>query len=171
MILIVGGSGFIGYYLHRELIKSDNNVISTYSTNKIEEEKFIQLDVTNKNEIAKLIEKIKPNTIIYATGLTDVDICENNHKLAKSINYNGILHLASDMSISKYDFIKITLDHFNLKNPLIKASIDKQNLVAKRPKNTSLNNHKSKNLFKIEIPNYIDWLNENKILINRYLNN
>jgi len=43
MILIVGGSGFIGYYLHHELIKSDNNVISTYSTNKIEEDKIEEL--------------------------------------------------------------------------------------------------------------------------------
>ena len=108
MILIVGGSGFIGYYLHHELIKSDNNVISTYSTNKIEEEKFIQLDVTNKNEIAKLIEKIKPNTIIYATGLTDVDTCENNHKLAKSINYNGIKNIIASTKKFKSKIIYIS---------------------------------------------------------------
>ena len=93
MILIIGGSGFIGYYLHHELIKSKKKVISTYNTNKIEEEKFIQLDITNKKEIAKLIEKIKPNTIIYAAGLTDVDLCEKNHKLATSINCNGIKNI------------------------------------------------------------------------------
>ena len=108
MILIVGGSGFIGYYLHRELIKSKKKVISTYNINKIEEEKFIQLDITNKNEITKIIEKIKPNTIIYAAGLTDVDLCENNHKLAKSINCNGIKNIIESTKKFKSKIIYIS---------------------------------------------------------------
>lgn len=93
MILIIGGSGFIGYYLHHSFLSSKQEVISTYNTKKIEEEKFIQLDITNKSEITKTIKKIKPNTIIYAAGLTDVDLCENNHELAKSINCNGIKNI------------------------------------------------------------------------------
>ena len=87
------------------------------------------------------------------------------------INYNGILHLASDCSISKYDFIKNILDYFDLKNPLSKGSIDDQKLIARRPKNTSLNNLKSKDLLTIEIPSFLDWIKENNMMINRYLNN
>lgn len=111
-------------------------------------------------------------------GFTDIffsplDVSTVSKMITESleINYNGILHLASDCSISKYDFIKNILDYFNLKNPLSKGSIDDQKLIACRPKNTSLNNLKSKDLLTIEIPSFLDWIKENEMMINRYLNN
>mgnify|MGYP001163690640 CR=1 FL=1 len=93
MILIIGGSGFIGYYLHQGFVKSKKRVISTYNTNKIEEENFIRLDVNNKKNLGKLINELKPSIIIYAVGITDVDLCEKNKKLAKEINCDGIKNI------------------------------------------------------------------------------
>ena len=70
MILIIGGSGFIGYHLHQSLIKSEQKVISTYNTNKIEEKNFVHLDVNNKNSLRRIIKKLKlmwcPNHYHYA---------------------------------------------------------------------------------------------------------
>ena len=130
MILIIGGSGFIGYYLHHELIKSKKKVISTYNTNKIEEEKFIQLDITNKKEIAKLIEKIKPNTIIYAAGLTDVDLCEKNHKLATSINCNGIKNIIESTKKIKSKIVYISTSAVFDGTKKVFLEIDKTNPIS-----------------------------------------
>ena len=93
MILIIGGSGFVGYYLHQSLIKSEQKVISTYNTNKIEEKNFVHLDVNNKNSLRRIIKKLKPDTVIYAAGITDVDLCERNKELAKKINCDGIKNI------------------------------------------------------------------------------
>jgi dTDP-4-dehydrorhamnose reductase len=91
--------------------------------------------------------------------------------LSLNINFNGILHFSSDTPISKYNFIKNTLNFFELKNSLKKGSIESAQSLALRPKNTSLNNEKSKEFIKIQIPSYNDWFKQNKDLINRYLNN
>ena len=90
MILIIGGSGFLGYYLHHGLIVSKEKIISTYNKNRIKEENFCYLNITNKKNTIKLIHKLRPDTIVYAAGITDVDLCEKNKKLAKAINIDGI---------------------------------------------------------------------------------
>ena len=90
MILIIGGSGFLGYYLHHGLIASGEKIISTYYKNRIEEENFCYLNITNTKSTIKLIQKIQPDIIIYASGITDVDLCEKNKKLARAINVDGI---------------------------------------------------------------------------------
>lgn len=78
-------------------------------------------------------------------------------------NYVGTLHLASDEMISKYDFAKKIARTFSLDENLIKnGSIDSMNFTAKRPKNTSLKNDKSKKLLKTPIISLDEWLNEIK---------
>lgn len=90
MILIIGGSGFLGYYLHHGFIKNGQKTNSTYFKHKIKEEHFHHLDVTNKKSIFKLIQEIKPDVIIYASAITGVDLCETNKDLAKAINVEGL---------------------------------------------------------------------------------
>lgn len=69
------------------------------------------------------------------------------------IDYNGILHLASDEPLSKYDFIIKVSKIFGFNEKLIiKDSIDSSyNLIAKRPKNTTLDNIIAKNLLHTKI--------------------
>jgi len=108
MILIIGGSGFIGYNLHHSFLRSKQEVISTYNTKKIEEKNFIHLDINNKNNIKKLIRKLKPKTIIYAAGITDVDLCEKNKKLADKINHIGIKNIVEITKKSKTKIVYIS---------------------------------------------------------------
>ena len=74
--------------------------------------------------------------------------------------YNGIIHLASDRSISKYEFALRIATIFGLDCELIKkGSIeDMDELLVKRPKNTSLSNKRAKQLLDIKIVSLDEWL-------------
>ena len=93
MILIIGGSGFLGYYLHQSLSKLEEKVISTYNKTMIDEENFYELDVRKVDDVSKFLIKYKPRILIYTVGITDVDLCERDKKLAKAINVEGIKNI------------------------------------------------------------------------------
>jgi dTDP-4-dehydrorhamnose reductase len=70
-----------------------------------------------------------------------------------NIEYSGIIHLGSDENITKYDFGCEVADILGFDKRLIKkGSIEHSNLIAKRPKNTSLSNLKAKKILKINFP-------------------
>lgn len=74
--------------------------------------------------------------------------------------YNGIIHLASNEVLSKYDFAQKIAEAFSLNSNLIKrGTIEDMSFIAKRPKNTSLNNKKARQLLKTPIIPLTDWLN------------
>jgi len=67
--------------------------------------------------------------------------------------YSGIIHLASDEVISKYNFSYEISNIFGLDSNLIKkGKIEDTQFVAKRPKNTSLSNLKAKKILRINFP-------------------
>ena len=66
-----------------------------------------------------------------------------------NLDFNGIINLASDEVISKYEFGLKIANIFNLDPQLvIKDSIKNFESTAKRPMNTSLSNNKSKKILK-----------------------
>jgi dTDP-4-dehydrorhamnose reductase len=78
-------------------------------------------------------------------------------------NYHGILNLSSDEKFSKYDFALNIAEKLNLNKLLIHEGLnDEINFVAIRPKNTTLNNKKAKQLLKTPIISLSDCLNNNK---------
>ena len=67
-------------------------------------------------------------------------------------NIHGIIHLASDKTISKYQFAIEAANVFQLdKNLIKKGSVEDLKLIAKRPKNTSLSNKKVKKFVSLHI--------------------
>ncbi|HVZ62340.1 MAG TPA: SDR family oxidoreductase [Candidatus Nitrosotalea sp.] len=78
-------------------------------------------------------------------------------------DYSGIIHLSSNMPISKYQFALEIAKAFEFDAGLIqKGSIDDAKLVAKRPKNTSLSNQKAKKIIKTPIISLSEWLRNMK---------
>jgi len=74
-------------------------------------------------------------------------------------DFNGILHLSSNEIFSKYQFCHKIAEIFAFNTQLIQeGSIEQMNFLAKRPKNTSLDNSRSKSLIKTPITSLIDWL-------------
>ena len=88
-ILLIGGSGLIGTYFVREILKENHDLISTYYKNKTDFIDSIYLDVQDRASTIKTIENINPELIIICNALTGVDLCEKNPLLTDSINVKG----------------------------------------------------------------------------------
>ncbi|MQY69334.1 MAG: dTDP-4-dehydrorhamnose reductase [Firmicutes bacterium] len=56
--------------------------------------KFVEADITNKEEIIKVIRDEKPEIVIHAAAYTDVDGCEKNEDLTYRVNSTGTQNVA-----------------------------------------------------------------------------
>ncbi len=89
-ILVTGGEGLLGTRLckflskEHEVISADINIL-----NMERDYEVIKLDITNKNEVEEKLNKIKPDVVVHAAALTNVDFCEKNHEKADLINIKG----------------------------------------------------------------------------------
>lgn len=88
-ILIIGGTGVIGFRLFNYFQNKGHNIELTYLKNQLQIEHSHHLDITQKNHTVDLIKKLDPDIVIHTTALTNVDLCETNHMLADSINVEG----------------------------------------------------------------------------------
>ena len=79
-ILITGGTGMLG----RELIKLYPH--SLHPTKDI-------LNITRKSDVGSYFQNNKPDVIIHCAALTNARQCEENKKLAYSINVHGTENL------------------------------------------------------------------------------
>jgi dTDP-4-dehydrorhamnose reductase len=88
-ILVIGGSGVIGFKLVEYFNENQKNVEYTYHGNKL---KFLgghYLDITDKTSTMELFTKINPDIVIHTAALTNVDLCETKKELADLINITG----------------------------------------------------------------------------------
>lgn len=83
-ILLTGASSYVGARLFLDLSKKFE-VVGTYHGNKLSE-KLIHLNITDSEEIKKIIDEQKPEIIIHAASNADARWCEANPKLAIAVN-------------------------------------------------------------------------------------
>ncbi len=55
--------------------------------------KFLQTDITKKNEVNAIFEKVKPDVVIHAASIGNVDYCERNQEEAFKVNVTGTENL------------------------------------------------------------------------------
>jgi len=86
-ILLTGASSYVGAKIYTDL-KNEFDVIGTYNSNKLFDE-LRQLDITNQEDVSKLIDEIKPNWIIHVAANANAGLCEKNPEEAVEINQKG----------------------------------------------------------------------------------
>jgi len=102
-ILITGGNGQVGFSAY-SFLKKNYNVIST---SKMGSDQLIKLDVSDKLEVATVLEKYSPDIIINCASFNNVDGCEIDKEKARSINFKGLQNLIA------YSKKKSTLIHLS----------------------------------------------------------
>jgi len=88
-ILIIGGSGVIGWKLLNFLNEKNIDVEFTYLQHQIKFKRGQKLDITKKDLVIKTILDSNPDVVIHTAALTNVDLCETNTNLADTVNVGG----------------------------------------------------------------------------------
>lgn len=96
-VLITGTNGLLGQAMVSVFTReSDFEIIMT----SVEPEsyikpglKYIQLDITKKDDLKKTVSEHKPDVIINCAAFTDVDKCESERELSWKINVDAVKNL------------------------------------------------------------------------------
>lgn len=111
-VLITGSNGMLGHDLIDVLNDKHELILTTSKT----------LDITDKEHTVEFIKENKPDIVINSAAYTDVDGCEENRKLAFSVNGEGVRNLAIGCREADCPLVHISTDYvFNGKNdtPLV----------------------------------------------------
>ncbi len=130
--------------LAEQLIQKESKNFVIVRTN------FFGFDKREGNLLNWIIKTLKEGREIIGfddISFTPLEISNLSQLIAELcvLDYNGILHLSSDEKITKYKFALMAADVFSLnKNLIKKGKIEDLNLMATRPKDTSLSNNTAK---------------------------
>ena len=103
-ILLLGSSGMLGKSIYK-FLKNDFEVY----TNGLKKRRY---DLCKKKNLSILLNKTKPDVIINSLGITNIEICNKNKKLAKKVNFEILKNLFNIKKRYNYKFwlIQISTD-------------------------------------------------------------
>lgn len=110
-LLLLGATGFLG-----EFISKDKNFLKNFKIIKhgYKQKSNLNIDLTKKKNVYKLIESIKPEIIINLASNSNVDECEKNYKKAFLLNTKIAQNIVE--AAPKIYKIQISTDHlYNLR--------------------------------------------------------
>lgn len=102
-VLVIGGTGFVGYYLMRYFAAQGTSSSGTPG--------FIDLDITDRDTLKRVIRKVDPTVVINSSGMTSVDECERRPENAMNVNGKSIDDLAGICSKKGIKFVQISTDY------------------------------------------------------------
>jgi len=115
-VLVTGVGGQLGFDVINELSKRNHQVISSdilENASINSEIKYVQLDITNKNVVEKVITFERPDAVIHCAAWTAVDLAEDEDKQEKvfSINADGTRYIAEVCKKIDCKMIYISTDY------------------------------------------------------------
>jgi len=85
-LLITGGSGFVGSELAVYFKPHVSDIYTTYFTGKAGDAHSVQVDLSNKDQVNRTFDAIRPDVVIHAAGNKNVQQCQADLALARKMN-------------------------------------------------------------------------------------
>ncbi len=104
---ITGGSGLLGERL-ATVSKENDELTLVHNSNPTENS--VKCDITNEEEVKKIVSKENPDVIIHCAAMTNVDLCEDEIDLAYKINGDGTGYLAKAAEENDAKIIYVSTD-------------------------------------------------------------
>ena len=97
-ILLTGSNGLLGQKLVSLLAQqTDIQLIATSrGANRMDFTdgyEYQEMDITNAEQVAEVIEKVRPDAIIHTAAMTNVDQCEGSKDLCWEMNVKAVEYL------------------------------------------------------------------------------
>lgn len=114
-ILITGSNGLLGQKLVYALLKRhDVGLIATAKgENRLLSKgsyKYESLDITNKDEVIKVLGKYQPDILINTAAMTNVDACETAQTECWELNVNAVSYLIDECKKYNTHLIHLSTD-------------------------------------------------------------
>jgi dTDP-4-dehydrorhamnose reductase len=110
-LLITGASGLYGSKLAQMALANGIEVYSSDVQSLTVFGNFVKLDITEKQRVDEAFKTIKPDVVVHAATLTDVDKCELNRELAWKINVEGTKNIVDAAAAAGSFLIYISTDY------------------------------------------------------------
>jgi dTDP-4-dehydrorhamnose reductase len=115
-VLITGANGLLGQHLTRLLLDKNYQVVATSrgesrlpfqpSANYT----YREMDIANALEVFPVMEQEKPDVVVHAAAMTQVDDCELRPQQCERINVQGTSQVLTDAETFSRHFIYISTD-------------------------------------------------------------
>ena len=116
-VLLTSESGFFSSTWSIDTRNKYKNFTLSRSKKKIKtSSKNFKVNFNNTKDVEELVSKIKPNIILHTAAITGVDLCEEDQKLSKKINYDLTKKISNICKRKKIKLIFISTDQVFSRN-------------------------------------------------------
>lgn len=121
-VLITGSNGLLGQKLvmllsrgtDYELMLTSKQGSSIFHEDDLP---YRQLDITNRNDVRRIVDEFQPEVIVNTAAITNVDSCEAERETAWNVNVSGVENLAIAAKFVGAKIIHLSSDYiFDGKN-------------------------------------------------------
>lgn len=110
-LLVTGASGLFGSKLAKTALEKGLEVCSGHFRDKPAFGVPVLVDVSDKSQVEQAFAAVKPDVVVHAASLTDVDKCELNRELAWKINVEGTKNIAEAAVKAGAFLVSISTDY------------------------------------------------------------
>jgi len=110
-LLITGGSGLLGSKITTLATEKGYEAYSGYNQHKSVNGTPIKLDICNKKNVQTVFKKIRPHAVVHAAALTNVDKCEEDMELARTINIEGTRNIVKSSERHDAFLVYVSTDY------------------------------------------------------------
>jgi len=110
-LLITGASGLYGSRLAQLALAKNFEVYSSDVQELTVWGNYVKMDISNKEVVDETFRRVKPDIVVHAATLTDVDKCELNKELAWKINVEGTKNVVDASKAAGSFLIYISTDY------------------------------------------------------------
>ena len=110
-LLITGGSGLLGSKIAHIAVQKGYKTYSGYNKHEAINGTPTKLDICNKNAVSKAFQRIKPEAVVHAAALTNVDKCDEDMDLAWYVNVEGTKNILESSELHNAFLVYVSTDY------------------------------------------------------------